>query len=74
MKGKPRGYAFVQYASAEVSKLKLNVFFISKLVLFYIQSAAKALQACDQKLVRGRKISVTYANQVCYNNFILVMN
>lgn len=43
MKGKPRGYAFVEYADAE--------------------SAAKALHACNQKLLRGRKISVTFATQ-----------
>ncbi|PVF98715.1 RNA-binding domain-containing protein, partial [Serendipita vermifera] len=43
MKGKPRGYAFVEYADVEV--------------------ASKALNACNGKLVRGRKISVTFANQ-----------
>ncbi|KAG8836168.1 hypothetical protein FRC17_009511 [Serendipita sp. 399] len=43
LKGKPRGYAFVEYADAE--------------------SAEKAVNACNQKLLRGRKISVTYANQ-----------
>lgn len=43
MKGKPRGYAFVEFADAE--------------------GAAKALGACHDKVVRGRKISVTFANQ-----------
>ncbi|KAG8766534.1 hypothetical protein FRC19_008383 [Serendipita sp. 401] len=43
MKGKPRGYAFVEYADAE--------------------GAEKAVNACNQKLLRGRKLSVTYANQ-----------
>jgi len=42
-KGKPRGYAFVEYASNE--------------------DASKALANAHNKLVRGRKLVVTYANQ-----------
>jgi len=43
MKGKPRGYAFIQYASHD--------------------SAEKAITACDGKLIRGRKITVSYASE-----------
>jgi len=43
MKGKPRGYAFIQYASYE--------------------SADKAITACDGRLIRGRKITVSYASE-----------
>ncbi|KAH7107764.1 hypothetical protein BKA62DRAFT_684379 [Auriculariales sp. MPI-PUGE-AT-0066] len=43
LKGKPRGYAFVEYVDKE--------------------AAAKALVATHDKLVRGRKLSVTFANQ-----------
>ncbi|EIN05493.1 hypothetical protein PUNSTDRAFT_137604 [Punctularia strigosozonata HHB-11173 SS5] len=43
LKGKPRGYAFVQYASTE--------------------DAAKALERANDKMLRGRKITVTYAQQ-----------
>jgi len=43
MKGKPRGYAFIQYASHD--------------------SAERAIAACDGKIIRGRKITVSYASE-----------
>ncbi|KIO32217.1 hypothetical protein M407DRAFT_241499 [Tulasnella calospora MUT 4182] len=43
MKGKPRGYAFVEYSAKE--------------------DASKALVALHDKLVRGRKLVVTFAQQ-----------
>ncbi|KAI0365997.1 RNA-binding domain-containing protein, partial [Pilatotrama ljubarskyi] len=43
LKGKPRGYAFVEYASRD--------------------DAEKALLHANDKLLRGRKLVVTYANQ-----------
>ncbi|KAK7681986.1 hypothetical protein QCA50_014949 [Cerrena zonata] len=43
MKGKPRGYAFVEFADSS--------------------DAAKALVSANDKLLRGRKIVVTYAHQ-----------
>jgi len=43
LKGKPRGYAFVQYASKD--------------------DALKALTMANEKLLRGRKLVVTYAHQ-----------
>ncbi|EJD44973.1 hypothetical protein AURDEDRAFT_38676, partial [Auricularia subglabra TFB-10046 SS5] len=42
-KGRPRGYAFVEFTDKE--------------------DAAKALVGAHDKLVRGRKLSVTFANQ-----------
>lgn len=62
-KGKPRGYAFVEYADAEV-RLRCAALFV--LTICNLQSAAKALAACHQKLIRGRKMSITYANQVYF--------
>jgi len=66
LKGKPRGYAFVEYADAEVRSLYCTLLMPT---LRNLQSAAKALAACHEKLIRGRKISVTYANQVYYFDF-----
>ncbi|KAI0360790.1 hypothetical protein OH77DRAFT_1367008, partial [Trametes cingulata] len=43
LKGKPRGYAFVEYANRD--------------------DAEKALLHANDKLLRGRKLVVTYANQ-----------
>ncbi|KAJ3534818.1 hypothetical protein NM688_g7075 [Phlebia brevispora] len=43
MKGKPRGYAFVEYGNQD--------------------DAAKALALANEKLLRGRKLVVTYAHQ-----------
>jgi len=43
LKGKPRGYAFVQYANKD--------------------DALKALTMANEKLLRGRKLVVTYAHQ-----------
>ncbi|KAH9849673.1 hypothetical protein C2E23DRAFT_736989 [Lenzites betulinus] len=43
LKGKPRGYAFVEYANRD--------------------DAEKALTHANDKLLRGRKLVVTYANQ-----------
>ncbi|KAK7438047.1 hypothetical protein VKT23_018214 [Stygiomarasmius scandens] len=43
LKGKPRGYAFIQYANQD--------------------DASKALASANDKLLRGRKLAVTYANQ-----------
>ncbi|THU93323.1 hypothetical protein K435DRAFT_581582, partial [Dendrothele bispora CBS 962.96] len=43
LKGKPRGYAFIQYANQD--------------------DATKALTSANDKLLRGRKLAVTYANQ-----------
>ncbi|TBU31530.1 hypothetical protein BD311DRAFT_689237 [Dichomitus squalens] len=43
LKGKPRGYAFVQYSNKD--------------------DAEKALTHANDKLLRGRKLVVTYANQ-----------
>jgi len=45
-KGKPRGYAFVEYASKE--------------------EALQALAATNDKMLRGRKVSVTFANKSEY--------
>jgi hypothetical protein len=66
LKGKPRGYAFVEYADAEVRPLYCVLLMLT---LRNLQSAAKALAACHQRLIRGRKMSVTYANLVCCSNF-----
>ncbi|KAE8226390.1 hypothetical protein CF319_g986 [Tilletia indica] len=46
MKGKPRGYAFVEYALKE--------------------EALQALIATNDKMLRGRKVSVTFANKSEY--------
>ncbi|KZT03649.1 RNA-binding domain-containing protein [Laetiporus sulphureus 93-53] len=43
MKGKPRGYAFVEYSSVE--------------------DAQNALESANNKLLRGRKLFITYAHQ-----------
>ncbi|KAH8096765.1 hypothetical protein BXZ70DRAFT_944389 [Cristinia sonorae] len=43
MKGKPRGYAFVEFADPN--------------------DAARALSSANDKLLRGRKLAVTYAHQ-----------
>ncbi|KAF9647644.1 hypothetical protein BDM02DRAFT_3245802 [Thelephora ganbajun] len=48
LKGKPRGYAFVQYANKD--------------------DAQRALSTANGKLVRGRKIVVTYAQQAPLEN------
>ncbi|KZW01392.1 RNA-binding domain-containing protein [Exidia glandulosa HHB12029] len=50
MKGKPRGYAFVEYADKE--------------------DAAKALLQAHDKVVRGRKLSVTFANTAPTNDLL----
>lgn len=63
MKGKPRGYAFVEFADAEVRHKSI---LDSGCLNASLQSAAKALNACHDKVIRGRKISVTYANQVSW--------
>ncbi|KAF9788284.1 hypothetical protein BJ322DRAFT_621405 [Thelephora terrestris] len=49
LRGKPRGYAFVQYANKD--------------------DAQRALSTANGKLVRGRKIVVTYAQQAPLENF-----
>ncbi|CAL1702437.1 unnamed protein product [Somion occarium] len=49
MKGKPRGYAFVQFTNSD--------------------DAAKALVSANDKLLRGRKIVVTYAHQAPTEEF-----
>ncbi|KAE8192031.1 hypothetical protein A4X03_0g5710 [Tilletia caries] len=51
MKGKPRGYAFVEYALKE--------------------EALQALVATNDKMLRGRKVSVTFANKSEYADVAL---
>ena len=64
-KGKPRGYAFVEYSAKEVRKLYASVPLrrLLSAILLSIQDAAKALVGLHDKLVRGRKLVVTFAQQ-----------
>jgi hypothetical protein len=71
LKGKPRGYAFVQFSSKDVSRpctstgqagqadcassLSLRPFF---------KDALKAMVKLHDRLLRGRKLVVTYASSV----------
>ncbi|KZT19343.1 RNA-binding domain-containing protein, partial [Neolentinus lepideus HHB14362 ss-1] len=48
LKGKPRGYVFIEYANAE--------------------DAAKAIASAHDKVLRGRKLLVTYATQAPLND------
>lgn len=61
LKGKPRGYAFVEFSNKDVgqrstrcrgSRLKKR------------QDALKAMVKLHDRLLRGRKLQVTYANSV----------
>jgi len=47
-KGKPRGYAFLEYGSSE--------------------EARKAIALFNDKMLRGRKLAVTYATQSAYED------
>ncbi len=62
-KGKPRGYAFVEYAEKEVRLLhfSLVVLFLNR--GFAMQDALRALVNAHDKLLRGRKVVVTFAHQ-----------
>ena len=97
LKGKPRGYAFIEYASDDVRVfprsailwIKNDLSFCLRSVLFFplhiritlcplarqpiedivslpspllCQDARKALTSANEKLLRGRKLVVTYAN------------
>lgn len=57
LKGKPRGYAFVEYSSKDVSICGLHGEADN-------QDALKALVKLHDRLLRGRKLVVTYANAV----------
>lgn len=68
LRGKPRGYAFVEYATVAVSSPPVRVPEQAKqmptrdrVVLDPQQEAQRAVTELDQKLVRGRKMSVTTA-------------
>ncbi|OBZ78290.1 putative RNA-binding protein 18 [Grifola frondosa] len=54
MKGKPRGYAFVEFASKD--------------------DADKALTHANDKLLRGRKLVVTYAHQAPSTKLVQAVN
>ncbi|KAF5381642.1 hypothetical protein D9615_005485 [Tricholomella constricta] len=51
LKGKPRGYAFVEYDSSDVWNMQCSA------------EARKALSMAHDKLLRGRKLVVTFAHQ-----------
>jgi RNA recognition motif-containing protein len=58
LKGKSRGYAFVEYSSKDVRSGKPNSCEADG------QDALKALVKLHDRLLRGRKLVVTYANAV----------
>ena len=59
-KGKPRGYAFVEYKDKEVGYFPAIARYP---LMLYVKDALKALVNAHDKLIRGRKVVVTYANQ-----------
>jgi len=71
LKGKPRGFAFVEFSNRDVSggvELKFESracwrlwgFFFD----FFPKDALKAMVKLHDRLLRGRKLVVTYANSV----------
>jgi len=62
-KGKPRGYAFVEFSSKEVGGPAPTVD-VPRLP----QDAAKAMTKLHERLLRGRKLVVTPANSVRTHN------
>lgn len=66
-KGQPRGYAFIQYFNESVSYYALHsgshLSFPAIDSLTLHQDAQIALENVNGKLLRGRKLSVTFAHQ-----------
>ncbi len=77
LKGKPRGYAFIEYATIEVSRRDAKrysqpkaladdaVAVVSSLLCgAHCKEAVNALTQTNGNTLRGRKLSVSYANAV----------
>jgi hypothetical protein len=62
-KGKPRGYAFVEYSAKEVRDFRVILLRFSNERTSIFQDALRALVGLHDRLVRGRKLVVTFAHQ-----------
>jgi hypothetical protein len=69
LKGKPRGYAFVEYTTKQVRRPLCLLGGLSLMIppplcpILWAQEATKALVACHDKPLRRRKLTVTFASQ-----------